>query len=483
MTSSAIDNRSAYGLLTTVLDENSFNRWDVPVDLTGVPVSYQTTLRRTAVMTGMDESILTGMGRVHGRPVAIIVSEFQFLGGSIGRAAAERIVSAIRRASAEGLPVLAATASGGTRMQEGTPAFVKMVDITRAVMEHRAMGLPYLVYLRHPTTGGCFASWGSLGQLTVAEPGALIGFLGPKVFHALTGRSFPPGVQTAENLHKQGIIDALAGPEELSALVDRTLRVLSDPPSPSILNLRESRHLGDVAAWTSIQITRNAGRVDVRDVLRVATSEVVLLSGTGKGERSRSVLTALARIDGEPCVVVGHDRSRAVPLGPDALRESRRAMRLAQEWGLPLVTIIDTDGAELSPAAEEGALSAEIAECIAVLTALTVPTVSLLLGRGCGGGAIALLAGSTVIALEHAWLSPLPPEGASMITYGDPGRAVDIANDQHVRAADLLAQGIVHCVIPELPEDTVETLAGAAAAQVAHSIRLLRERSAASPST
>ena len=135
--------------------------------------------------------MLTGRGQVRGRPVAVVVNEFRFLAGSIGRAAADRITAAVRRATAEGLPLLASTASGGTRMQEGTPAFVRMVEISRALMDHRAAGLPYLVHLRHPTTGGVYASWGSLGHVTVAEPGALVGFLGPKVYAGLNGAAVP----------------------------------------------------------------------------------------------------------------------------------------------------------------------------------------------------------------------------------------------------------------------------------------------------
>src|SRR5690606_13950742 len=138
-----------------------------------------------------------------------------FLAGTIGVAAADRLVRAIERATRERLPLLAATASGGTRMQEGTLAFVQMVKISDAVMAHRAAGLPYLVYLRHPTTGGVFASWGSLGHLTAAEPGALVGFLGPRVYESLRGHPFPEGVQVAENLHAHSLVDAVLEPREL----------------------------------------------------------------------------------------------------------------------------------------------------------------------------------------------------------------------------------------------------------------------------
>ncbi|MFI5426825.1 carboxyl transferase domain-containing protein [Aeromicrobium sp. UC242_57] len=222
---------TAQGLLDLVLDEGSFESWDEPIDRSGLDPAYQQELVAATARAGTDESVLTGRGLMRGRPVAVVVNEFRFLAGSIGRAAALRIVAAVRRATAEGIPVLATTASGGTRMQEGTPAFVHMVDITRAIMDHRAAGLPYLIYLRHPTTGGVFASWGSLAHITIAEPGALIGFLGPKVYEILEGKPFPPGVQTAENLADRGIIDAVVLPDELPLLVDRALSLLVDAPT------------------------------------------------------------------------------------------------------------------------------------------------------------------------------------------------------------------------------------------------------------
>ena len=149
----------------------------------------------------MDEAVLTGTGHLRSRQVAVIVSEFGFLAGSIGVAAGERLVRAVERATRERLPLVAAPASGGTRLQEGTVAFLQMVKVAAAIADHRSAGLPYLVYLRHPTTGGVLASWGSLGHVTAAEPGALIGFLGPRVYEALHGQPFPPGVQVAENLY------------------------------------------------------------------------------------------------------------------------------------------------------------------------------------------------------------------------------------------------------------------------------------------
>ncbi|MGK2868382.1 MAG: carboxyl transferase domain-containing protein, partial [Mycobacterium sp.] len=174
-------------------------------------------------------------------------------------AAAERITSAITRATAERLPLLASPASGGTRMQEGTVAFLQMVKIAAAVELHKREHLPYIVYLRHPTTGGVFASWGSLGHVTAAEPGALIGFLGPRVYEQLYGEKFPPGVQTAENLYKHGVIDGVVTLEVLRAVLNRTLAVILDRPGapPQAPDLSP---IADIPAWDSVLASRRPDR-------------------------------------------------------------------------------------------------------------------------------------------------------------------------------------------------------------------------------
>lgn len=463
-------------LIDSVLDDGSFQSWDVPIDISGHPEPYRHELEAAAERSGFDESVLTGRGLMHGRPVAVIANEFRFLAGSIGLAAATRIVEAVRRATREGIPILATTSSGGTRMQEGTPAFVRMIDISRALMDHKEAGHPYLVYLRHPTTGGVFASWGSLGHITVAEPGALIGFLGPKVYEILNNRAFPPGVQVSENLMMHGIIDAVVLTDELPALVDRTLGLLIDPPTESVLPRRTGEPTGTGTAWESIERTRDPARAGVREVLRHGGTGTVRLQGTDEGERDSAMLVALTRLDGQPCVVVGQDRKTqtpSTPMGPAALREARRGMRLANELGLPLVSFIDTPGAELSPEAEQGAIAGEIARCISQMATMHVPSVSVLLGQGCGGGALALLPATRTIAAEHSWLSPLPPEGASAIVYGDVDHAAEMAEAQHVRAVDLLEMGTVHHVIPEPEGDTPEAFALAIAAECGAQLRLL----------
>ena len=454
----------AADLIDAVLDPGSFTSWDTPVVRPAdLDPQYAAELTAAQLKAGTDESVMTGAGTIRGRRVAVLANEFRFLGGSIGVAAADRLESAVRRATSEGRPLLAATASGGTRMQEGTAAFVQMVRITAAIGAHRAAGLPYLAYLRHPTTGGVFASWGSLGHVTVGEPGALIGFLGPKVYAALYGEPFPPDVQTAENLLRNGLLDAVLPPDRLSDIASRALTVLmQDEPRPSLEPIDEIAQ-DDVPAWESISLTRRPDRPGVRELLRFAATDVVPLSGTGQGEQQAGLQLVLARFSGRSCVLLGQDRSTqsgSSLLGPAALRTARRGMRLAAELHLPLVSVVDTPGAALSKAAEEGGLAGEIARCLADLVELSAPTVCVLLGQGSGGAALALLPADRVIAARHAWLSPLPPEGASAIVHdGDIGFAAELAAQQRVRAVDLLRTGMVDRIVPEFEHAGAEAAA------------------------
>ncbi|MDV7356949.1 carboxyl transferase domain-containing protein [Rhodococcus sp. NPDC019627] len=447
---------SAHDVLELVLDQGSYVSWDTtPVDVRPDD-KYGTDLMKATEKSGVDESVLTGVGTVRGRRVAVIACEFAFLAGSIGVAAAERIVSAIERATREGLPLLASPTSGGTRMQEGTVAFVQMVKIAAAVATHKAAHLPYLVYLRNPTTGGVFASWGSLGHITVAEPGALVGFLGPRVYAALYGEKFPDGVQTSENLYRNGVIDGVVPASRLRLLVHRALRVLIDPPAtPTVTAEIPDVEIPDVPAWQSVMLSRRADRPGIRHLLRHAATEQVPLSGTGQGETEGTVLLSLARFRGAPCVLLGQDRagqSALNTMGPAALREARRGMRLAEELQIPLVLVIDTLGAALSKEAEERGLAPEIARCISDLVTLKTPTVSVLLGQGTGGGALAFLPADRVLAAQNGWLAPLPPEGASAIVHRDTTHAPEMAAAQGIRSLDLLRDGVIDAIIPERPD-------------------------------
>ncbi|MGW3039997.1 carboxyl transferase domain-containing protein [Kitasatospora sp. NPDC001159] len=454
---------TAHQLIGLLVDPGGFRSWDEPPAGPLADPEYRASLDRARGRTGLDEAVLTGLGLIGGRPVALVASEFDFLGGSIGVATAERITRAVERATAERLPLLALPVSGGTRMQEGSAAFLCMLRITAAVQAHRAAGLPYLTYLRNPTMGGVFASWGTLGQLVLAEPGARLGFLGPRVYEELRGVELPADVQRAETLAEHGLVDAVVPPQELRELLRRTLTVLG-PTSPPRTDARtDAAHVEEVEAderpdaWDSVRRTRRPDRPGTRELLRRTAEELVLLDAPGG--RGGALVRALAVLGGRPVLVVGQQRQSPEherPFTAADLRAVRRSARLAEQLGLPLVTVVDTAGAELSARAELDGIAVEIARCLTTLLALRTPVLAVLLGQGSGGGALALLPADRVLAAGHAWLAPLPPEGASAIVHRDGEHAAELARAQGIGAHHLAEVGLVDQVVPELPDATEE---------------------------
>ncbi|MFB7664096.1 carboxyl transferase domain-containing protein [Kitasatospora sp. NPDC056138] len=467
---------TAAQLIDLLGDPGSFDCWDTPVTAVPADGGYAASLARARARTGLDEAVTTGRVLVDGRPLALVVSEFRFLGGSIGVATAERITRAVERATAERLPLLALPVSGGTRMQEGSAAFLCMVRITAAVQAHQAAGLPYLTYLRSPTMGGVFASWGTLGQPVLAEPGARLGFLGPRVYEELRGVRLPEEVQRAETLAARGLVDAVLPPAELPAFVGRLLALLerrtpkaatprTTAPEVTAPTATTPEAAGPEEpgpdAWESVRLTRRPGRPGVRELLARAAGGVLPLTAPILPDGTEGALVrGLAEFGDRPAVVVGQQRARPGterPFTAADLRCVRRTARLAEQLRLPLVTVVDTAGAELSTRAELDGVALEIAHCLHTLIALRTPVLAVLLGQGSGGGALALLPADRVLAAGHAWLAPLPPEGASAIVHRDGEHAAELARAQGIGAHDLAAVGLVDEVLPELPDAAMES--------------------------
>ncbi|CAN5746320.1 carboxyl transferase domain-containing protein [soil metagenome] len=444
-------------IVALVTDAGSFGAWDedvVSTDPLGFVDSapYTERLRRAVEKTGRSEAVLTGRATIEGRPVAIVAGEFRFMAGSVGVAAGERVTRTFERALQESLPMIALPCSGGARMQEGALGFVQMVKTAAAVRRFRAGGLPYASYLLDPTTGGVLASWASLAHVTWAEPGALIGFAGPRVALLQTGRSLPEGVQTAENLQAHGVIDDVFERSEIRERAARWLAVTAGEqdgvrvvPEPEL----EPVPPGD--AWASIEHSRAPDRPGALDLLEACATDFTLLGGDGQGGGDDpACLALLAHLGGVPVVVVAQERTadeRRAHMTAAGYRKARRAFALADELGLPLLTIIDSPAADLSRTGEEQGLAAELARCLYDLAGLGPPTLAMLLGEGGGGGALALLACDRVIAAEHAWLAPLAPEGASAIVYRTTDRAAELAEAQGLASWELARHGIVDDVV------------------------------------
>lgn len=459
--------------MRAIADQDSYQSWqdDFPrIDQESHP--YAEEIRHACDISGASEAVLIGEARIGGVKVGVLSWEFAFLGGSVGMATASRVVAAVRRATAEGLPLVAITRSGGTRMQEGSPAFVQMVAIAAALAEHRSAGLPYLVHLCDPTAGGVLATLGSAGDITTAEPSAMVGFLGPRAHAAITGEQFPAGVQTAEHLRSRGLLDAVLGWEQLRQYWARLLRLwVRRPPNPvagpagSLLPPAPAVSGGPESAeqlWDYVRASREPERIDPDRFLAGHVLDLLTLPGTSQGELCSGALVGLGYLGELPVVVIATtDRATGDPLTVGGLRTARRGIALAQRWGLPVVTIVDTLGAQLSVAGEQSGIAGEISRVMMDLVSTTAPTAALLLGAGTGGAALALMATDRIVAGSHTWVAPLAPEGAAAIRRGGSHDPARVAWEQRIGAHALADLGFIDQIVRESGPDWVRSAAEA----------------------
>lgn len=409
-----------------------------------------------------NESVRTGVAEHARGPVAVIECRFDRHGGTMGAAAGERVVRAFDRAVQSRLPVAAFVASGGARLQEGMVALTQMARTSSAVGRFRQAGLPFAAVLRAHTTGGVYASWASLADVLAAEPGATIGFGGPRVVAAVTG-SFPSGnSHTAEAAYQQGRVDALVEPHAQWAWVSEAIY----GPGPSIEVPAGPRRPAAVRpvprdAWAAVLRARDPRRPSGLDWAALLTDGWVELRGADPAVRA-----GVATLAGGRVVVVAMDRhayrDAAARVLPAGFRLARRAFDLAQRLGLPVLTLIDTPGAEPGPVAEADGVAAEIARTLLAMSGLTVPTVAVCVGEGGSGGAMAFAHADRLLLLEGAVFSVIGPEPGAAVLFRDASRAPELARSFRLTAADLARLGVVDGVLPDGDIDAVRSAVAAA---------------------
>lgn len=440
---------------------------------------YQERLTEQQARLGQADGVISGTARLRDRPIVIAVLDFAFMGGSMGVVVGEKIARAAARAEKERIPLVTVVASGGARMQEGMLSLLQMAKTVAAVEHFQARGGLYLSILTDPTTGGVFASFASLGDLILAEPGALIGFAGPRVVEQTIGESLPPGSHTAEFLLEHGMIDAIVPRPELADLLARILTALPSrpagklqPPKNTAADLPQG---APQDPWQIVLEARSERRPTALDYIAGVIDSFVELHGDRLFADDPAVVAGFGLLAGRPVAIIGLERGHgqereARRFGrpyPEGFRKAQRLMHLAERWQLPLLTLIDTPGAYPGLAAEERGLGAAIATSLAAMAGLTIPTVAAIIGEGGSGGALALAMADRVVMQERAIYSVIAPEGAAAILYRDAGRAPEIAARLKLTAADLKALGIIDTIVPEP--------ANGAAAAPAEAIAALRD--------
>ncbi|GAA3932704.1 hypothetical protein GCM10023085_12570 [Actinomadura viridis] len=455
---------------------------------------YPERLSRARDASGIDEAVVSAAGEIGGHPLVVAAMDFAFLGGSLGMAAGQRLCDAAAAALERRVPLLTVTASGGARMQEGIFSLRQMARISAAFARLDDAGVLTITLVTDPTYGGVAASVATLADVIVAEPHARMGFAGPRVVRQVTRTELPPGFQSAEWLAERGLIDQVVPRRSLRPVLTSLLacartngrqRPASDRPTPvddepvddepldgEALDdepvdgesldggpvVRDPDLLALADPWERVQRARQMDRPTTLDYIRSLCTDFQELRGDRTGTDCPALVGGLARFRGRTVVVMGHQKGRTARelsarnfgmASPAGHRKAARLAGLAAKLRSPLITFVDTPGADPRAEAENGGQAGAIAANLRLMARLPVPIVSVITGEGGSGGALALAVSDRLLMLENAVYSVISPEGCAAILWRSEAAAPQAAAALRLDAAGLLRAGVIHGVVRE----------------------------------
>ncbi|MDW7658822.1 MAG: acetyl-CoA carboxylase carboxyltransferase subunit alpha, partial [Bacillota bacterium] len=371
-------------------------------------------------------------------------------------------------------------ASGGARMQEGIISLMQMAKTSAAVGRFRDAGLLYLSVLTDPTTGGVTASFASLGDIILSEPGTLIGFAGRRVIEGTIAEALPEGFQRAEFLLEHGFLDLIV-PRARMRTTLATLLALheTDQEKPGQGNAGIKSDADGLTAAPKrsgsacLDLIRQRKRPVITDYLPLLFDDLVEMHGDRCYADDTALWCGLGRLDGVPVTIIGHRKGKTIEENahcnfgmphPEGYRKAMRLMRQAEKFGRPVLCLIDTSGAYCGIAAEERGQGEAIAANLMGMMQLSTPLIGLVTGEGGSGGALAIGVCDRLGMLSNALYSVISPRGFASLLWKDPSREREAADILHITSYDLKELGICDAVVAEPDEGAHTNLAATATA-------------------
>ena len=464
----------AYERIRMTVDEDSFEEWEKDMEFVN-PLEfkgYEEKVKSLKEKTGLSEAVVTGKASIEGNPAVIAVCDGRFLMASMGQVVGEKITRAVERATKEQLPVIIFACSGGARMQEGIVSLMQMAKTAAALKRHSDAGLLYVSVLTDPTTGGVTASFAMLGDVILAEPKALIGFAGPRVIEQTIGERLPKGFQRSEFLLEHGFIDRIVERKEMRTVLENILQMHHTAQNPVIQKPvqtveKERQSVQEKDAWERVTISRKNDRPVGQDYIRILFSDFLEFHGDRCYGDDTAIIGGIARFAGIPVTVIAQAKGKSTKENvahhfgmpsPEGYRKALRLMKQAEKFKRPILLFVDTPGAFCGIEAEERGQGEAIARNLFEMSSMKVPILSVVIGEGGSGGALALAVADEVWMLENAIYSVLSPEGFASILWKDSKRASEAAAVMKLTAADLKRLGVIEAVIAEPEVYTEETM-------------------------
>lgn len=462
--------------LKMIADAGSFEMWDDdlgtenPLEFAG----YEDKLKDNQEKTGMKEAVITGKVMINGEAAAIGIVDARFLMGSMGYVVGEKITRATERATAEKLPIILFCCSGGARMQEGIVSLMQMAKTSAALKRHSEAGLLYISVLTDPTTGGVTASFAMLGDIILAEPKALIGFAGPRVIESTIKQKLPEGFQRSEFLLEHGFIDRIVERVEMKEILSDLIKMHNiRGPKKSSLSIDEdkvdkvkidkattAKRSKKIApsAWEVVECSRSNERLTALEYIDEIFTNFIEFHGDRYCRDDKAIVGGVALLNDTPVTVIGQQKGHttkeniACNFGmpsPDGYRKALRLMKQAEKFKRPIICLVDTPGAFCGLEAEERGQGRAIADNLYEMSALKTPILSIVIGEGGSGGALAVATANEVWMMENAIYSILSPEGFATILWKDSKRASEAAEVMKITARDLLELKMIEKIIVE----------------------------------
>lgn len=502
----------AYRRIEMIADENSFEEWDMdlqtenPLDYKG----YEEKIEKLQEKTGLREAVVTGKATILGEPAVLAVCDGRFMMASMGEIVGEKITRAVERATRQELPVIIFACSGGARMQEGIVSLMQMAKTSAALKRHSDAGLLYISVLTDPTTGGVTASFAMLGDIILAEPKALIGFAGPRVIEQTIGQKLPKGFQRSEFLLEHGFIDQIVerpkmretlgrilefhgkvqtdiedtidktagetasqtGDQAVDRATDKivsktTVHTADEIKSKDSEDIVDKTQTQKINAWDRVLLSRRKNRPVGSDYIWMLFQDFTEFHGDRLYGDDPAIIGGIAYFKERPVTVIAQEkgtntkenimRNFAMP-SPEGYRKALRLMKQAEKFHRPVICFVDTPGAFCGLEAEERGQGEAIARNLYELSGLKTPVLSIVIGEGGSGGALALAVADEVWMLENSIYSILSPEGFASILWKDSTKAKEAAKVMKLTADDLKKMGVIECVLEEPEQYTVHTM-------------------------
>ena len=492
-------------------EADSFEEWDTGLS-TENPlhmIGYPDKIKALQDKTKLDEAVVTGKARIGENEVALMVMDGRFLMASMGEVVGEKIARGVERATKEKLPVIIFTCSGGARMQEGMTSLMQMAKTSAALKRHSDAGLLYITVLTDPTTGGVTASFAMLGDIILAEPKALIGFAGPRVIEQTIHKKLPKGFQRSEFLLKHGFIDKIVERKDMKTVLEQilTMHRLTTKHSGIVkntgavseiktdlntvnpsskredvqavsnknagksrkqkLSLAQKKRAGEKTAWERVLTSREKDRPVGEDYIYGLFEEFIEFHGDRNFGDDAAICGGIAYFQGKPVTVIAQMKGKSTAENiarnfgmpePEGYRKALRLMKQAEKFHRPIICFVDTPGAFCGMEAEERGQGEAIARNLYEMSALKTPILSILIGEGGSGGALAMAVADEVWILENAVYSILSPEVYAAILWKDGSQAARAAKAMKLTSYDLYKAGFVEKIIPEPEGYTLDSI-------------------------